>query len=97
MHGWEPVLLLHAAVLTHTAVVHCSLACLYTATATATATHTPHAHITTSTPLPPSRFLINIPVEDREDTIRICFAIEQAHWCVGHASFRPAILCLALK
>lgn len=27
-----------------------------------------------------SRFLVNIPPEETKDTIRICFAVEQAHW-----------------
>ena len=27
-----------------------------------------------------SRFLVNIPPEETENTIRICFAVEQAHW-----------------
>lgn len=27
-----------------------------------------------------SRFIINVPVEERSDLIRICFQIELAHW-----------------
>lgn len=27
-----------------------------------------------------SRFIINVPVEERSDFIRICFQIELAHW-----------------
>ena len=27
-----------------------------------------------------SRFLINIPVEEKEDMVRLCFQIELAHW-----------------
>lgn len=27
-----------------------------------------------------SRFIINVPVEERTDFIRICFQIELAHW-----------------
>jgi mRNA-decapping enzyme subunit 2 len=27
-----------------------------------------------------SRFIINVPVEERKDLVRICFQIELAHW-----------------
>ena len=27
-----------------------------------------------------SRFLVNLPSNERDDNIRICFQIEQAHW-----------------
>ena len=27
-----------------------------------------------------SRFLINIPVDEKSNMVRICFQIEQAHW-----------------
>ena len=26
------------------------------------------------------RFLVNLPAEEQEDNIRICFQLEQAHW-----------------
>ena len=27
-----------------------------------------------------SRFLVNVPASERDDNVRLCFQIEQAHW-----------------
>lgn len=27
-----------------------------------------------------SRFIVNMPFEERTDAVRVCFQLEQAHW-----------------